>query len=167
VISWCQSICCQTLRSNYSACTATDRYTIPGWSKPIYENLRFSVHSKSRVALVVELYELNSVHQQLASDLVSTIEPITNSLQGTNRYQAFAFKFNLYRYVVGPNGCGKSTLLGLLTGEGGGGEGGAQRVRCPLAKQTQGGTQPVHTMRYNSCMTPPPSDCLRMVHYAL
>lgn len=27
-------------------------YTVPGWSKPIYENLRFSVHSKSRVALV-------------------------------------------------------------------------------------------------------------------
>ena len=27
-------------------------YTVPGWSKPIYQNLRFSVHSKSRVALV-------------------------------------------------------------------------------------------------------------------
>lgn len=27
-------------------------YTIPGWSKPIYTGLRFSVHSKSRVALV-------------------------------------------------------------------------------------------------------------------
>ena len=27
-------------------------YTVPGWSKPLYENLRFSVHSKSRIALV-------------------------------------------------------------------------------------------------------------------
>ena len=27
-------------------------YTIPGWDKPLYQNLRFSVHSKSRIALV-------------------------------------------------------------------------------------------------------------------